>query len=62
MSVAQYVKDLFKNPSKYAKFWTALGAFGLSLVTRHFANADWLPDFLQVAGALGVFVVPNKKG
>ena len=62
MSVFDYIKDLFNNPQKYAKFWTAVAAFVLSLVTKYYADASWLPDALQAAGALGVFVVPNKKG
>lgn len=61
MSVFGYIQDIFKRPKLYAKFWTALGTLGLSLLARYFGTAMWLPDVLQAAGVLGVFVVPNKK-
>lgn len=61
MSIAAYLKDIFVNPQKYAKFWVAIGGFLVSLVTTYFADATWLPAFLQFLTAIGVFTVPNTK-
>lgn len=62
MTLLDYLKDIFNHPAKYAKFWVAMGGFGVSLLTTYFSEAAWLPSVLQLLTALGVFTVPNKKG
>lgn len=61
MTLLDYAKDMFKRPERYAKFWVAMGGFGVSLLTTYFAEATWLPAVLQFLTAVGVFTVPNRK-
>lgn len=61
MTITDYIVDLYKNPSRYGKFWVALVTAGLNLVTIYFPEADWLPVLINLLGALGVFAIPNKK-
>lgn len=61
MSIAEYIKDVFVNPAKYAKFWVALVTAVLNGLTVYFPDQSWLPVVITFAGSLGVFVVPNKK-
>lgn len=60
MSVAGYIKDLFVNPEKYAKFWVAVVAAFVSSLSTALPDSPWLPIVIQFLGAVGVFVTPNK--
>ncbi len=63
--------DIFKNPSKYAKFYTALIAtagvllFACMPTDTEAAFAvntnEWYQVLTAFAGSLGVYVVSNKK-
>lgn len=61
MSIAGYMKDIFVNPERYTKFWIALVTAVLNALTVYFPDQPWLPVVINFAGALGVFMVPNKK-
>lgn len=54
-------KDMLQNPSKYRKFYTALGTAVISLLTIYFGTALWLPVLVNFVGALGVLGVSNKQ-
>lgn len=60
MTVLDYIKDIFDNPSTYAKFWVAFGAAVLSTLSTYFPDAPWLPVLITFAGTFGVFAVKNK--
>ncbi len=61
MSITAYIRDIFNNPEKYAKFWVAAIGFAVSMLTVHVPEASWLPPLIQALTAAGVFAVPNKK-
>lgn len=61
MSVIDYIEDMFNHPERYAKFYMALATALLNWVATAFPSATWLPLIISLAGALGVFYVPNKK-
>lgn len=60
MSIAGYIKDIFKNPHRYTKFWVALGGFAVSLLSLYFPDQPWLPPTVAFLTALGVFQAKNK--
>lgn len=49
------------NLGRYAKFWTALVGFVVSLLSIYFNNAEWLPALIAFLTALGVYAVPNEE-
>jgi hypothetical protein len=61
MSVFGYLKDIFANPKKYAKFWVALAAAVVNVVMLSFPEQVWLTALVNFAGTFGVIAVPNKK-
>lgn len=69
------IKDMFKNPQKYAKFWVALiapaGALVFSCAPQELDGVaegafvitptEWYNVLVSFAVAAGVYNVPNKK-
>lgn len=69
------IKDLFKNPRKYSKFWVALvapaGALVFSCAPQEVDGVaeaafvvtptEWYNVLVAFAVAVGVYQVPNKK-
>lgn len=61
MSILGYLKDMFKNPARYNKFWVALGTALLNLATVYFPTEEWVPVLITFAGTFGVFYTKNAK-
>lgn len=61
MSIADYAKDIWKNPSKYRKFWVAFIGFIITLLSTSFPDTTWLPAVVSFVTALGVFQAKNDK-
>lgn len=47
------------NLGKYAKFWTSLIGFALTVASSKYAQASWFPYAVAAASSLGVLGVPN---
>ena len=61
MSFMSYVKDIFQNPQRYTKFWTALSG---SVVTYLVARYGHTPEITLVTGfltALSVLQTSNGE-
>lgn len=56
-----YVKDAFKRPKAYKKFWAAVLGGALTLCTVYLGSPLWVPIVAQVLTALGVFGVTNEN-
>lgn len=48
------------NLGKYAKFWTALVGLGLTAASAFYGPSNpWITAVIAVAGAAGVYAIPN---
>ncbi len=61
MSIGQYLKDMYQHPEKYNKFWIAILTAILNGLVTTFGDNPVVAGLVSVAGALGVFLVPNKR-
>lgn len=50
-----------KDLQKYNKFLVALVTALVAGLTYLYSDASWLPLVVNLAGALGVYSVPNKR-
>lgn len=49
-----------KSLSKYNKFWVACVTVVLAGVVQVYGDNQWVQLLVAVAGAVGVYAVPNK--
>lgn len=61
MSVLGYLKDIFKRPALYSKFWISFGTAVLSTLTVLIPDSPYLTIIIVFVGSFGVWGVPNKK-
>lgn len=61
MSISDYLKDMWRNPAKYNKFWIALITAIITILTDNFPESDLVTGVVSVAGAVGVCLIPNVK-
>lgn len=50
-----------KELQKYNKFIVALVTAVIAGLSYLYADAQWLPIVINLAGALGVYQIPNRK-
>lgn len=55
------IRNMFKNPNHYNKFFVALAAFVVSILTNYFSNETWIYPVITFIASLGVYQIPNSK-
>lgn len=59
MNILDYLKDMYRHPERYTKFWVALVGFVITMATTYFPTAEWVTPLTSLLTAVGVWGLPN---
>lgn len=61
LSVLGYIKDIFKRPLVYKKFWTSALTFTLGVLSVVYTDSVILTAIIGLVGNTGVLALSNRK-